>query len=1155
MIEGTSVTRTIVTFAVAIWASSAFGNSISQESTKERLANADSLNNLAAAYEAMKSYALAEPLYQEALAIRKDVLGNEHPDYAKSLNNLAVLYENMGEFYQFELDQDFYDWGGFDDNDPDDLFAKAESFYQNALTIRKAVLGEDHPDYVAGLNDLAGLYVTLGEYQKAAQLLRQTLDTDQDRFGDDLSEYVKNLYDVASFTNFSRSERFLLKALEIVEDVRGVDNPDYTTLSRKLGELYVERGYFAKAMPLFQAVIDIVKTVPITRESEPNWENFLTETRLLGNNAFDHSEILNSIYWLYIHMGDYAQAERCLLMAAEVDRDIFGEDNPSYAASLRTIAGHYALMGDYVHAERVHVKALKIVKAILGENDREYAIHLRRLASFYSSWGDIESRYYEKAESLLTLAMEIDKATIGVQNLEYAGHLTDLGHLYELMGKYDQAELVLLSALKTIKSTLGQRSNKYSITLMELAFLYRSMDNHKNAEPLLQQALAIDKAIYGEKDLQFANSLFYAGQQLASIGSYDQAEPLLQQALAIGKRTLGENHPTHSYWLNTLANVYMHMASYAKADTLYKHLLNITREVVDRTALVQSERQQLAMGAKERNRLDAYLSLTLHTGSKSKAAFAQILRWKGATILRQRQYRQASSDPAVAEVFAHLRTVTRQLASLARAYPKQEDSVANWRDRVSALNADRERLEAELSQKSVAFRQAHHEVTVAEVAAALPEQTVLVDFLEFNKWMPYPSREKTRSLIASVLRPDGEVRVIDLGPSDAVAQAIDTWRQCNGISADGKAAGRLLRQRLWEPLLPLLDTAKTVLISLDGTLGRLPIGALPGAKPDTYLLEDYALAFLPVPQMLPQLTSKRELGGNLLLVGGVDYDRRQSESVAANESAVKSDPLRVAQVRGGTHFGPLHATLPEVTRVGDLFQEAFKPPTQAIVLLRKAAATEEQFRTLAPGFDFLHLATHGFFAPPKQQPFQAQVYAMRARRSAVYGDEARVVHGTDPGLLSGLVFSGANQPPDAEFDDGILTATEIAMLPLGKVDMAVLSACETGLGESAGGEGLLGVQRAFQVAGVRSTVASLWKVPDYETRLLMESFYRNLWEKEMSKLHALREAQLWMLRNSKTQKSQLEERGLDPASTKADHTANRSSPFYWAAFQLSGDWR
>ena len=157
------------------------------------------------------------------------------------------------------------------------------------------------------------------------------------------------------------------------------------------------------------------------------------------------------------------------------------------------------------------------------------------------------------------------------------------------------------------------------------------------------------------------------------------------------------------------------------------------------------------------------------------------------------------------------------------------------------------------------------------------------------------------------------------------------------------------------------------------------------------------------------------------------------------------------------------------------------------------------------------------------------------------------IAGYHPGLLSGLVLAGANLPPDPNQDNGILTALEVSSLDLSHVELVTLSACETGLGQTAGGEGLLGMQRAFQVAGARSAVATLWKVSDEASRCLMIDFYENLWEKKMSRVEALWQAQLKMLREGV-------HRGLAIDDQPADEQ-KRLPPYYWAAFELSGDWR
>jgi CHAT domain-containing protein len=126
------------------------------------------------------------------------------------------------------------------------------------------------------------------------------------------------------------------------------------------------------------------------------------------------------------------------------------------------------------------------------------------------------------------------------------------------------------------------------------------------------------------------------------------------------------------------------------------------------------------------------------------------------------------------------------------------------------------------------------------------------------------------------------------------------------------------------------------------------------------------------------------------------------------------------------------------------------------------------------------------------------------------------------------------------------------------VDLVTLSACNTGLGETAGGEGLLGLQRAFQIAGAKSVLATLWTIDDKASRTLMAEFYENLWKRKMPKLEALRRAQLAMLRGDIARGGESSapatHRGVRLLPSLADEH-KRLPPHYWAAFVLSGDWR
>jgi CHAT domain-containing protein len=172
-------------------------------------------------------------------------------------------------------------------------------------------------------------------------------------------------------------------------------------------------------------------------------------------------------------------------------------------------------------------------------------------------------------------------------------------------------------------------------------------------------------------------------------------------------------------------------------------------------------------------------------------------------------------------------------------------------------------------------------------------------------------------------------------------------------------------------------------------------------------------------------------------------------------------------------------------------------------------------------------------------------------------------------VRSGLVLAGANRSAA----QGILTAEEVADLDLRGVELAVLSACDTGLGKQAAGEGVLGLQRAFQAAGARSLLISLWGVNDAATSVLMEEFYTNLWSKKMSKLQALQQAQRTVLRDpdrvaqrARKLRKLLAKRGVSEAVLRSrgigkqagdlprgGKVQKRSHPALWAAFVLSGD--
>ncbi len=570
-----------------------------------------------------------------------------------------------------------------------------------------------------------------------------------------------------------------------------------------------------------------------------------------------------------------------------------------------------------------------------------------------------------------------------------------------------------------------------------------------------------------------------------------------------------------------------------------------------------------------RHQLDNYLSLAIREPKYQESAYAALLRWKGSVWQRQRRQQALRDQPSLLPRFTALQDVSSKLSTLILNPPADPSRRDVWQQNLDKVTDQRELLQRDLAIASIEFRQSQQIVTPMQVGQSLRAGELLVDFLEFRLFSPANKERKTKDsweqhLLVYLVRADQQIRAVDLGAVDTLVPLVQTWRRDLGQSPEAVTAASELRQRIWEPIEAHLAGISTVYVSPDGLLGQFPLAALPGKQPDTYLLEELAIIQLPVPQGLPEMTqttaSSPDDHQRFCLVGGVNFDQVQQTTtpVAPETTSVPSGPLPLA-VRGGKWraFASLPGTAAEIKKIESLVHQ-YRPNAKT-TLMRSGEASEAAFSLMAPGQQYLHIATHGFFAP---ETVQNAIAANAPDRDFMLGmneNRAPRIVGQHPDLLSGLVFAGANQEPTNGAEDGILTAAEVQKLDLRNVELAVLSACETGLGRTAGGEGIIGLQRAFQLAGVKTTITSLWSVDDAATQALMVEFYRNLFERKLSKLESLRQAQLWLLNNSDAIEGRdLTTRGtigkVKPLAPNAPKDKQqRSLPAYWAAFQLSGD--
>ena len=1081
----------------------------------EHPAVATSLNNLALLYQDQGRYAEAEPLYERALAIDEKALGPEHPDVATSLNNLASLYHDQGRYAEAEplverarairekaLGPEHPAVATSLNNlarlyDDQGRYAEAEPLYVRALAIFEKALGPDHPDVATSLSNLAVLYKAQGRYAEAEPLYERALAIREKAFGPEHPDVATSLNNLASLYHdqgrYAEAEPLVERARAIREKALGPEHPAVATSLNNLALLYQDQGRYAEAEPLHERALAI-------RE------------KALGPEHPDVATDLNNLALLYKAQGRYAEAEPVCERALAIRERSLGPEHPEVATSLNNLAFLYHDQGRYAEAEPLYERALAIDEKAFGPEHPDVATSLNNLASLYHDQGR-----YAEAEPLVERARAIREKALGPEHPAVATSLNNLALLYQDQGRYAEAEPLHERALAIREKALGPEHPDVATDLNNLALLYKAQGRYAEAEPLYVRALAIFEKALGPEHPHVATSLNNLAFLYHDQGRYAEAEPLYERALAIQEKAFGPEHPDVATDLNNLAWLYKALGRYAEAEPLFERALRGTLEHLDRELPVMSESDRFQLLAQAEGPQQMLATGHRLEGWDRAAALDLCLAWKGKVTRLQAAslaLGRRADDPAVRQRIGRLQGLQKELSDLV-LLPLAERA-EDHAERVAALREARLALERSLNRE-LGIDAVLAMPTVGELRAALPADAVLVDF--------YVGKQ----VFAWVLQRDVEPQLVALGdaePLRAAQEALLRASVTRGLEMPAEAQGDPgadLRALLWEPLREAVGDARTVLVSPDGFLCELPLGILPDVE-GRYLIERHRFVYLSDPTRLLACDGPAaEREGPVLAVGDVNYFKAEEPP-----PEVKAD----TRSRFGSSWGPLDKTRDELNYLRGLHGQALEWQAPFVQLEGKAA-TEEAVRSTLPGQRYVHLATHGYFEPDELPSLMAN--AEREGMGKLDLGVERRVTGLLPGLLTGLVFAGANARPGSARDDGYLTAEEIQYLDLSSCDLAVLSACETSLGSKRAGNGLMSLRRAFEVAGAKTVVSSLWKVNDRAAAELMKGFYENYLLHDLPKAEALHQAKLALLRRNRA------ENGGD------------GRPSTWGAFVLSGD--
>ena len=677
---------------------------------------------------------------------------------------------------------------------------------------------------------MSGLGITLqeqGKLDEAETLFQDALNMTKRLFKSDHEQVASNINSLAmlykSQGKLSEAESLVKDSLEMRKRLSRATTLSWRRVWNNLGMVYKDQF-----------------KLTLSEQSLKESQEMLM--RLYKGDNIHLASCLNNLGMLYMAQGNLSLAQSRLTDSLEMQKRLFKGDHIEVAKSLSNLALLYQAQGKLLIAERPCKEALEMRMRLTKGDNRDLALNMSNLASLYKDQGKLP-----ESEHLYKEVLDMHKRLFNGDHPDVAYSLSNLATLFLIQGKFSEAEPLFKESLDMYKRVLKGDHLHLAICLNNLAFLYKSQ--YKLPE----------------------------------------AESLIKNSLAMLKRLFKEDHPYVANLLNNLAHLYQTQGKLLEAETLYKQSLEMSRRHISTYAMQTCEGEALTLAAFLPHYRDAFISTTLRRKTDPTTVYPEVWASKGVVsrIYEQdHQKARAATDPNAVELLSKLADARRHRAELLLA-PHSPDSTTQ-KQRAADLKklddtiAD---LNAKVTPLLPAIARGTRLATAkpAELQKLLPADTAVVDFIryvhsEYDLQKTGAAAEMlSPRYLAFVIRRDA-VKWVEINTADKIESAVLAWREAISSGKDiPTAIPARVRDLVWCNIRKELPgEIKTLYISPDAALCKLPWAALPGDKPGTILLEDFAVTTIPHAQFLldnlwPPVPVKNP-PTFALVVGGVKYD-------------------------------------------------------------------------------------------------------------------------------------------------------------------------------------------------------------------------------------------------------------------------------------------
>jgi CHAT domain-containing protein len=832
-------------------------------------------------------------------------------------------------------------------------------------------------------------------------------------------------------------------------------------------------------------------------------------TQQFGESSKYHSGGYNLLGKIYYLKGDYDNAINSYEKQKNAILNSEGVSHQSYAQALNNISVVYQATGKLDKIEPLLLEAIDAKKKAGNTRDSSYAKYLNNLAQYYYSIGR-----YPEAEGLYDTSLEIKSDALGSNTFSYGITQYNSALLKKAVGK-DEEALELLESSHRILTASGKNSPEAVSAAVQLSLLYMDAGEKGKAEKLMAEAesalssgasfnTGTAKAMYDiaqakikaednsggikvlnqlapaiETNLGNAHPLYQKTMNLLGIahwksGNIEDAYNYLNNSLVITQMLYGENHIEYAKALQGFAGIIKETGDIDQAAQLYKQSFEIYTDQIQEYFPHYTENEKLRFYSTLKERFEMYNNFVAVNHAAYPDLVSDMYDFHLATKGLVLEYAKGLSDKIIAtgdnsliaksQIWKELKKQEAFLSGLTL-----QEVQAKGLD-MASIKTQADKLEKELS-KAIGENTAT-KVKWTDIKSILKPDEAAIEIVRFK----YFSRGWSDSTFYAAMIIDNST------VTNPKFVLFDDGHRMDGFHyqtyknmVKSKFPDRKSYKVFWEEIADKIPAnINTVYLSLDGVYNNISINSL--RKPDgSYVIDDYSIRIIGNTKQLTDSEQRPTLPKQAVLVGNPEY--KKSGDGVAIDSRESLDDLLLADNQ--IIISPLPGTQKEV----DLISEKLSGNGWTTNLSMGSSATERTFKNVSnPGL--LHIATHGYFLDDIEELEGGKSFGIEL-------DQAY----QNPLLRSGLLLAGAsdylNFNGSSYYDDenGILTAYEAVNLDLKDTELVVLSACETGLGKIMNGEGVFGLQRAFQIAGAENIIMSLWTVNDETTQMLMNAFY------------------------------------------------------------------